>query len=597
MNTLGSEYLLNSIHSGANEVIQNKIYLNKINVFPVNDCDTGTNLSSAMQSILYHSKKKPSVRDTFKTIADAALYGARGNSGIIFAQYMSGLSQGLHNTSSITLQNYAYANKTAANAARQALQNPVEGTILTVMDAWSEALVIESEKEADFSTIITYAIHAAEKALENTKNQLTILKKANVVDSGAQGFLFFLHGIHDFVKNGVLNLPKISNEYSDIELDFHLENTKSPYRYCTEAMLYDVQASSAQMRKELSKYGDSLAVATNPPLVRTHIHTNTPGLVYSYLNRIGTISAQKVDDMLRQHASATHPLARIAIVTDSVADIPQQYLDKYQIHVLNLTLTLNETTYLDRLTIDNKKLLETIKTQTQTVSSSQPNPMQIDRLFQFLSSNYESAIILTVSSALSGTYNTFVNRARQFSNKSFKIDVIDTKANSGAQGLLVIEAAREAVCGASHTDILHHIQTRIPSTHIYVYIKSIDAMIRNGRIHGFKGHIAKRLKIKPLVTLDHEGRGKLTGFSLHNNSNYNRLIHAIKEHTKKYAIEKCMISHVNAPNEALKLSEILNKNLDTPVEIISETSSIVALSAGEGALAVSFITCEDKHTV
>ncbi len=597
MNTLGSEYLLNSIHSGAYEVIENKTYLDKINVFPVNDCDTGTNLSAAMHSILYHSKQKSSVKETFRTIADAALYGARGNSGIIFAQYMSGLSQSVKNTASITLQDYAHAHRAAANAARDALQHPIEGTILTVMDAWSTALVNESRKSTDFTSIITSAIHSAEKALENTKNQLSILKKANVVDSGAQGFLFFLHGINDFVKDGVLKRPGHNNHSADVELNFHFESTKSQYRYCTEAMLYNVRTSPDQMREELIKHGDSLAIASNPPLVRTHIHTNTPEHVYAYLNRVGTLSAQKIDDMFRQQAAVHQAHSKVAIVTDSVADIPQEYLDKYQIHVLNLTLTLNETNYFDRLTINNSQLINTLNWQSETASSSQPNPMQVDRMLQFLSAHYDSAIILTVSSALSGTYNTFVHRAKQFSSKSFKIDVVDTKANSGAQGLLVLEAAHGALNGASHNEILQKVQELIPHTHIYVFIKSIDTMIRNGRIHGLKGHIAKRLKIKPLVTLDRDGRGKLTGFSLRSAQNYTRLIHAIRGYQENHGLKKCMISHVNAPEEAAILSERLKKALNIPVEFTSETSSIVALSAGDGALAVSFITCESEHTI
>lgn len=176
-----SEQVYNSIMHGAFRVIQNKEILNKINVFPVQDGDTGSNLASMMRTILQKSEHKGTVKKTLESVADAALYGARGNSGIIFAQYFRGLSETINGEELVSIHEYANASKCAAQYAYDAVEEPVEGTIITVMREWGSVLVEESTQKSTLIDIFTTAVHKIEIALEKTKEQLAVLKKANVV--------------------------------------------------------------------------------------------------------------------------------------------------------------------------------------------------------------------------------------------------------------------------------------------------------------------------------------------------------------------------------------------------------------------------------
>ena len=191
--------------AGINNVISNQEYLNKINVFPVPDGDTGTNMAFTLTSILDSTQKKvyPRVDDMLARIADAALDVARGNSGVILAQFFQGLSDGSAGVDKMTPESLSKAIQFAAEYAREALADPKEGTILTVITEFSNHLIKQINNQIDdFEHLMEHGIKEAEKSLENTPNLLAVLKKAGVVDAGAQGFVDLLHGIFNFIKNG-----------------------------------------------------------------------------------------------------------------------------------------------------------------------------------------------------------------------------------------------------------------------------------------------------------------------------------------------------------------------------------------------------------
>ena len=199
---LDSENLYYSFLSGAQEVIRNKGILNEINVFPVSDGDTGNNLASTMISIIEEAKIFSAVKETMNSIADAALNGARGNSGIIIAQYINGIFMSIHNDENLTMNAFADMVKDAVPHAYQAITNPVEGTIITVIKDWADAIDRHKNDAEDFPTLLSTSMGHAEKSLHHTTSQLKVLQDSNVVDSGAKGFVYFLQGFTNFLKTG-----------------------------------------------------------------------------------------------------------------------------------------------------------------------------------------------------------------------------------------------------------------------------------------------------------------------------------------------------------------------------------------------------------
>ena len=184
--------------AGINNVIANQEYLNKINVFPVPDGDTGTNMAFTLSSIIDSTQQKiyPRADEMLAHIADAALDGARGNSGVILAQFFQGLSDGSAGIDKMTPAHFAKSIQFGAEYAREALAEPKEGTILTVLTDFANHLINLIENETnDFENLLEQGIKEAEKSLENTPNLLEVLKKAGVVDAGARGFVDLLNGI------------------------------------------------------------------------------------------------------------------------------------------------------------------------------------------------------------------------------------------------------------------------------------------------------------------------------------------------------------------------------------------------------------------
>ncbi|MFN2340572.1 MAG: DAK2 domain-containing protein, partial [Halanaerobium sp.] len=322
------------------EVIANKKELNRINLFPVADGDTGSNLTRTLSVVQNEAIKDNSLTITLNSMGEAALRGAIGNSGIIFAQFINGLKNSVDREESINVKKFAQAVENAVNYTYQGINNPVEGTILTVMRDWSESLKKLKNKSNDFAEVMEESLDTACDSLIKTKSQLEVLREADVVDSGAQAFVLFLEGIVAFIKSGDLKDLKVET-FSRIESLDEEEIGKEEelkFRYCTEAYLSDLKLELPELRAKISDLGDSLIVAGDKNKLRVHIHTNNPPELFIRLNKYADIIDQKADDMQLQQAVMYKRKHNTAILTDSIADLPAEYRDQHQIHLFPLNI-------------------------------------------------------------------------------------------------------------------------------------------------------------------------------------------------------------------------------------------------------------------
>jgi DegV family protein with EDD domain len=589
--------IYDSLMHGAFKVIQNKEVLNRINIFPIQDGDTGSNLSSMMQTIIKKSEYHITVKKTLESVAEAALTGARGNSGIIFAQYFRGLSETIEAADQISIHDYANASRSAAQYAYEAVENPVEGTMLTLMREWGRILSEESINNTSILDVFNRAYHTLEIALDQTKEQLSVLKKANVVDSGAKGFTYFIEGALHYLKNGEDgDLKKLidHNEEDIIELTQVISHFDTgDYRYCTECLLESNNIDIENTKIKLKQLGNSIVVAGSRTKCRVHIHTNEPAVVFDFLSRHGTMIYQKVDDMYNQEAIINRRKYNIALVTDSIADLPRTLIDEYQIQIVHLDILYKGINYFDKLTIQPSRLLEMVSHEDELPTSSQPNPMQIDNLLDYLSTYYNSIIIISVSKELSGTYNSFYNSAKNYKNKDFNISVINSKQNSGAQGLLVKNCAEYIKAGLPHNEIVKRIEATIESSKILVQVKNLDNMIKSGRLSIRAGNIAKKIGMKPIITLDTEGKGTLESIAFSMDGSNKKIIKHMKRILSSSRIEQYNIVHVNNEAGAKELASLMTHIIGREPDYIMETSSIIAVSAGEGAVAISYLLVKE----
>ncbi|PKM67511.1 MAG: fatty acid-binding protein DegV [Firmicutes bacterium HGW-Firmicutes-2] len=596
MNEISNKILYHAYRAGAQEVIRHRNQLNSINVFPIADGDTGSNLSSLMHSILSESKLEKDVGNTMRSIADAAINGARGNSGIIFAQYLCGISIGLENGASIvSVHHYVEANKAAVDYAYDAVEDPTEGTMLTLIRIWSEALNRFIKKTSDFRELLSYAYGDIVEALAKTQYQLASLKKAAVVDAGAKGFVHFVDGFlrslkgnHDF--EIVNNLSHDHwEQVPQISID-HQEVVDLAFRYCAEAMLINMDIPLKDIKKELRVFGDSLIVAGNEHRMRVHIHTNQPVDFFEKLRSLGRITFQKVDDMVNQSSLVNERKYKIGLVTDSIADLPRSFIEDHQIQVVNLKILHKDDIYIDRITIDNKKAIGLLEEGDERATSSQPDKQAVILQLQTLQDYYDEIIVMTVSKALSGTFNVFQKAANEIEVYPKKITVIDSKQNSAAQGLLVMECAKFIEQGIPYDQIIEKMQILVSKSKILVSVKNLNAMIRSGRLSTKGGKIANLINLKPIVTLDSKGEGGLGGVAFSHEASLKKIKKKLIKINDTIGLKAYCVVHAQNFEAAKAYTEALQLALGMPPAYLEDVSSIVAIGAGDGAIAVGYIT-------
>lgn len=585
--TLDGPRLHRGFLAGARNIHARQEALNSMNVFPVPDGDTGTNLAATVQSVSEGTVISRSVSDTSASMADAALLGARGNSGLIFAQFIYGFSQESGGKDDMDARAFGKAVSAAIPYAREALSNPVEGTILTVMQDWASEVERMTRRSNDFANLFPGSLDVARRSLSETPLKLAVLARAGVVDAGAQGFVDFLEGVASFLESGDLRnfdeqpgVPDISH----IHDDFHDEDPA--YRFCTEALLSGERLNIAEIRKEMKPFGDSLIVGGHGTKVRVHIHTDTPDRLFFALRKHGALKQQKADDMKRQMDVCRHRLHRVALLTDSTCDLPADFMDDNQIHVVPLRLAFGESVFIDRVTISSDQFYTLLEESQVKPKSSQPTIADFERNYRFLLEHYDSVVSLHISSKLSGTWNASRAAAEKVGGK---ITVIDSKTTSAPLGLLVMRAAMALNDGKSHEEVVSQINGGIPGARVFVSLRTLKYMVRGGRLSPVKGFLAEMLNFKPIITVDDEGAAKSFGQTRGWEANIDRIQKVVSEMQGQDRIWNYCIVHARSSESAEMVSARLREIVGREPAYIMNISPVLGAHSGIGSIAVGIL--------
>lgn len=587
---LDGSQLYYSIIAGAQRIFEHQKLLNKINVFPVADADTGTNLASTMRSIVDAKIPIENLKQTAAAIADAALSGARGNSGIIFAQFLYGFSNELKTDGKLDVQSFAESMKKAVGYAYDAIANPVEGTILTVIKDWADYLYAVKDIIDDFIRILIEAYNKAVESLSETTKKLEVLARSHVVDAGAKGFVYFLEGILDFFTKGYTVTSKVATQENDQLLEVQDLHEKITFRFCTEAMIAGENLDKKLIQESIDALGDSIVAAGNPKKMRVHIHSDHPAEVFELLSGFGAITYQKVDDMVMQQEIMHNRKADIAILTDSTCDLPKEILDHYQIHMMPLSVHFGDSFYLDRLSMNATQFYRMQQQTDVRPTTSQPTIKDFQNKFEYLSTHYKSTLGIFLSEKLSGTYQNGLKSARDIGERCGKPSYIyNARTLSGGLGLIVLRAARAVEEGMSLEEILPKIDTWISKSHIRVTIPTLNYIIKSGRIGHFKSFIARTLDLKPVLEIDREGKAEIAGKSLTINGSHKKLLANIRNVMKGEEVWEYTITHANngevANQYALELEKLTGKK---PL-FTDHISPVLVANTGPGVVAVSLM--------
>ena len=477
--------------AGAKGIIENYAYLNKINVFPVPDGDTGSNMASTVQSIIDAVKPSKRLNKTLSDMADAALVGARGNSGIIVAQFVQGLSLELQKHTRVNARDFVRCAVAAVRFTYAALSHPVEGTILSVLKAWADELqrLLDADT-TDFVTLMSAPYQKVMEAVEATRNRHK--GGAGLVDAGAQGFAFFAKGMLDFARHA--DMKELVGARQTVLPELNVaddEDAVMTFRYCTEALASGEHIDKDALKRDLEGLGDSVVVAGNSNKVRIHVHTDTPEAAVRKLSGRARILTSKVDDMAFQVEIKAHRRHDIAVLVDSASDLDAEIRFRHQIHHVPLQVQLGESLFLDGVTLKHDDFYNYLATKQPYPKTSLPALKNIYNKLSYIATYYKAIIVLNLSSGVSGTYQACVEMAKKVQMQTgVPIAVFDTKTLAGAQGLVALRVTEALDKGFSFEDLKRVIPLWCAQSNVYAMTKTVRYFIKGGRIGRMKGWLA-----------------------------------------------------------------------------------------------------------
>jgi len=309
---INGTHFYNMVINASNKLEEQKVFVNSLNVFPVPDGDTGTNMSMTFRAAVteIEGMSTTSIGEISKKLAKGALMGARGNSGVILSQVFRGIAKGLEDKEEVNSLEFANSLLEGSRSAYKAVMRPTEGTILTIVRTAGESAV--KSKHTDVVSLMEEVCLHSENMLNKTPEMLPVLKKAKVVDAGGMGLLIILKGMYEALKNDI-KAKIISSESNSVESftpASSIEETDIKFGYCTEFFVLGKNISVENFRNELEPHGDSMIVVGIEDAVKVHIHTNDPGLVLSKAVKLGELSKIKIDNMREQHRHILHEEAQ-----------------------------------------------------------------------------------------------------------------------------------------------------------------------------------------------------------------------------------------------------------------------------------------------
>ena len=575
--------------AGINNLLEYKNKLDEINVFPVPDGDTGTNMCFTLLPIVEDCNEKVSenISETISIIADTALDSARGNSGTIIAQFFHGMRKSLVDQDKVTISNFSDALNEGFNSSKESLLNPEEGTIITVMrDVANKSSELIKEENITFEIFLDKCYHHSVQSLEKTKTILKILKKSDVVDAGALGFVLLLQGwLNSVQKNTKLQSHHINISYDhdkidalQKDIDFTIKN-----KYCTECAIEGNKINKIELKEMIKNLGDSMVIAGTQKRVKIHIHTNSPAKFYKICSAYGKVVDRKVDDMTKQEHTIHHTESSgIAIVVDSGADIPDEYANEVQ--VVPVRYSFGNQQHIDKVTQSTKEFYQQMSIDSNHPKTSQPTPGDFKKIYNFISSHYNSIISIHLSKKMSGTFQSGIN-----ASKSIKIDnikVIDSYSASVGLGLLALYAVDLKQNGKKYAQIINKVEEEKHNIQVFLVLKDLSYVVRGGRLPSKIKTLANLLRLRPVLGSKNgklKARGVLYGHSKLVEKFANFLSAKIKTN-KKYHI---MIAHANDIESGEKLLNLLlTKHSNIDKHYLLELGGALGAHAGPGGLAV-----------
>ncbi|MDO4753445.1 MAG: DAK2 domain-containing protein [Bacillota bacterium] len=319
---IDGQLLAKMLLGGTENLKANKEIVNSLNVFPVPDGDTGTNMTLTMTAAVSKlTTNSGNVEAVSQLVSKGSLMGARGNSGVILSQIFRGLAQGLKGKQDMSVKDFCSALMDSKTSAYSAVLKPVEGTMLTVIKDIAAGVKSAHKKKPSFEELFEKIMQIAQESLANTPNLLPVLKQAGVVDSGGQGLVYFFAGMKDALEGKEISFAKAveTAPKANAQMHFHAEDIN--FLYCTEFIVRIDREPESSFREKLESMGDSLVYVRDEDLLKVHVHTNNPGEALEMGLRHGELVTIKIENMKEQHSHIVEDSGYAAPVVSDVSPV------------------------------------------------------------------------------------------------------------------------------------------------------------------------------------------------------------------------------------------------------------------------------------
>lgn len=603
--SIGVEEFKNMMIASAQKIVLHQEEINKINVWPVADKDTGYNLAATLLGIegVISQREYNSIFKLTQDIKEGAMMNARGNAGMIYTGYLIRVLDEIKNLGSINSFQLGSAMRKGIRAAYLAILNPVEGTILDVIKTSGQKAyqVARIKKEKNIIKILEEAYKDSQKALAETKEKLEALKKADVVDAGALGFVKILEAWIESLKGIVptpeLEVPRPFYEKSGAEPK---AEEKLEHRYDLVFRIKKLPQFD-RLKDELSLLGDSIGVIESEKEVKFHIHTNFPEKIRETLTPIlrceGEILEWRVEDMAAQvRKIAKKPLG---LVVGETADLPKEFLEKYQIEVVPFPINFPGTDSVWKSLIFNEAgkisgqiLFKKMRKAKKLPTTSAPNFSDYLSCYKKALEKFEKILVLTLPSRLSGAYSQ-ARIARSIFKKpeKLRIAVFDCFTAEVGEGLVAIRAQELISQGKKLEEILEVLKKFCPKVKLFGCLDDLKYLVQGGRLKIPKILVPgislfQKIGFRVLLGLK---EGKVRFFGIRFVKNIAEILAKEMERLTKDEKEiRAAIAQTDNLRAARELKNLLEKRPNIKVLFISPVSPVTGVHTGPGSLLVAF---------
>ena len=602
--TIGIAYvdgprLARSLFAAADWVTAGRDEINRINVFPVPDGDTGTNFSLTLRAVAdaLRALGDAPLPDTARTMARAAVLGARGNSGMMLAHFLMGFAESLGDRPAATTGDVAAALRQGADRLYESLDDPREGTILTVARDAAAAAERAAAETGDVGEFMRRLLAEGERALARTPELMALLKEAGVVDAGGKGFVRMIEGVVRYIEGDpILALTDASGaDPSAVPVPAAAVEiaAERDFQFCTEVLVRGEQLPPAnEVRAAMHGFGGSVVVAVMSDILKVHVHTDTPEAVFSYAARWGRVETTKADDMRAQHRRLAHAGRRpVAIVTDSSADLADSVLDRHHIAIVPLQVVFGNETFRDRVELRPEEFYRRLRTARELPTTSQPTPAEFVRVLRDARSEADEVVGVLLSSSLSGTYASAQVSVRAAGISG--VHLVDSRSASLGVGMLALRGAELAESGWPAAEIAAELERVRGQAGMLLTVDRYDNLLRSGRVSRGKAWIAGMLDVKPILSLDPEGRVVPVDRVRGREQLVPRVLALLEKRlTPRPRVVRFGVVHTEAPEMAERVRTALVAAYRPRDCFVTLATGVLGTHVGEGAWAI-FYQVED----